>query len=96
MFFRKRSATPPPTMPEASLTDDELAGATRVDHKAYTIVVLPRMLHNGNWIARIYLEQSRPDGLRRYYFAGPMSEYPSEEDARSAGVEHTKARLETR
>ena len=94
MFFKKRSSAAAPTVPEASPTDDDFAGATRVDYQGYTIVVLPRMLHSGNWIARIYLEQSRPDGLRRYDFAGPMSEYSSEEDARRAGIEHAKARLD--
>ena len=94
MFFKKRSASPPESLQSGSLTADDLAAATRADHKRYTILAVPSQLHNGNWIVRLTLEQSLPDGPRRYDFAGPMVEYPSEEDARRGGVEHAKNRLD--
>ncbi len=94
MFFKKRSPPPPEPHQSGSLTDDDLAAATRAEHKSYTIIAVPRQLHNGNWIVRLNLEESLPDGPRRYDFMGPMAEYGSEEDARRGGVEYAKKRLD--
>ena len=94
MFFKNRRAAASESVPETSLIDDEIARATRVDHGRYTILVMPRQLHNGNWIVRVALEERLPDGPRRYDFAGPMSEHSSEEDARRAGVENATRRLD--
>ena len=94
MFFKKRSASPPEPPQSDLLAAADLADAKRVDYKSYAIIPVPKRLHNGNWIVRLILEESLPDGPRRYDFAGPMAEYESEEDARQGGVEYAKKRLD--
>ena len=94
MLFKKRQSSPPEPILDSSLSEDDIAQSTRVDHKGYTIMAMPRQLHNGNWIVRVVLEEGRPEGPRRYDFAGPMAEYPSEQEARDAGIEHATKRLD--
>jgi hypothetical protein len=92
MFFKKRSAVPDAV--EGQLPDLDIPESERVTHGAYTIIPRTKQLHNGNWIVEIILEEEREDGRRRYDFAGPMAEYPSQDQARRAGVDHAIGRLE--
>ncbi len=95
MFFKKqRPASTSPDLGPARLVDEEIPESEKVAHGAYAIITRPKMLHNGNWIVRIILEEKRPDGPRQYDFLGPMSEYASEEEARKAGVDHAIEQLE--
>ena len=94
MLFRRKSSPPPEVSLTEPLGDSDVAGATRVEHGRYTILALPRQLHNGKWIVRIVLEEARPDGPRRYDFAGSMAEFSSESQARDAGIEYAKKRLD--
>ena len=94
MLFRKKASAPAETPVDDSLGDSDVAGATRAEHGGYTVLALPRQLHSGNWIVRIVLEEARADGPRRYDFMGPMTEFSSEVQAREAGIEYAKKRLD--
>lgn len=99
MIFKKRESKPggwdPETAPADPFEVDDVPQSHRVAHRGYTIIPKTKQLHNGNWIVEIVLEEERPDGNRRYDFFGPMTEYNSEEEARQAGVEHAKGRLDS-
>jgi hypothetical protein len=99
MIFKKRESKPVGWDPETGSIDpfdvDDVPQAHRVAHRNYTIIPKTKQLHNGKWIVEIVLEEERPEGNRRYDFFGPMTEFSSEEEAREAGVEHAKARLDT-
>ena len=95
MFFKKKRSTEPPQQPVApGVSSDDVPESHRVGHGRFTILPAAKQLHNGNWIVSIVLEETTPEGPRRYDFFGPMTEYPSEEDARAAGVKHAIARLD--
>ncbi len=94
MAFWRKSASPAEVPLDEPLGDRDVAGATRAEHGGYTLLALPRQLHNGSWIVRIVLEEARPDGPRRYDFMGPMTEFSSEAQAREAGIEYAKKRLD--
>ncbi len=95
MFFKKKtSAEEPPESPTAAASVDDVPESHRVQHGQFTIIPRMKQLHNGNWIANIVLEKATEEGPRRYDFFGPMTEYPSEEAARTAGVEHAIGRLD--
>jgi hypothetical protein len=97
MFFKKKTAA---DAPSESLTPaisvDDIPESQRVRHGQFTVIPVTKQLHNGSWIASIVLEKATEEGPRRYDFFGPMTEYPSEEDARVAGVEHAVRRLDAR
>jgi hypothetical protein len=93
MFFKKRTAAPDAAATAELLPDLEVPESERVAHGAYTIIPRTKQLHNGNWIVEIILEEEREGGRRRYDFAGPMAEYPSQAAARQAGVDHAIGRL---
>jgi hypothetical protein len=93
MFFKKRPAAPEGPALDGSLPDLEIPESERVVHGSHTIIPRTKQLHNGNWIVEIILEEEHSDGRRRYDFAGPMAEYPSQDEARRAGVDHAIERL---
>ncbi len=96
MLFKKD--TPDPMDPDPDAGDPfEVEGIPeehRVTHGRYTVIPKAKLLHNGNWIVEIVLEEPRADGRRQYDFFGPMSEHSSEEDARRVGVQHAIDRLD--
>jgi hypothetical protein len=96
MLFKKD--TPDPMGTDNAAGDpfevDGIPEEHRVTHGRYTVIPKTKLLHNGNWIVEIVLEESRAEGRRQYDFFGPMSEYSSAEEARRAGVEHAIGRLD--
>ncbi len=96
MLFKRQS--PDPVGPDPTATDlygvDGVPEEHRVAHGRYTVIPKAKLLHNGNWIVEIVLEEPRADGRRQYDFFGPMNEYSSAEEARRAGVEHAIGRLD--
>ena len=96
MLFKKRETEPVDAgrTPNDPFDVEEVPEAHRVSHGGYTIIPKTKQLHNGNWIVEIVLEERRPEGNRRYDFFGPMTEYPSADEARRAGVNHAIGRLD--
>ena len=96
MLFKKKSLDP--MGPDDTADDlygvDAVPEEHRVAHGRYTVIPKAKLLHNGNWIVEIVLEETRTEGSRRYDLFGPMSEHSSEEEARRVGVEHAIDRLE--
>lgn len=95
MFFgRKASHSEGAVDASAAENDDDVPESERTTHGGYVIVPRVKQLHNGRWIVRVVLREEREGTLRRYDFAGPMSEYESAEEARRVGVEHAIARID--
>ena len=76
------------------LPGEEIVEAAKTTHGRFTIVPRAKQLVNGNWIARITLEEETSTGSRSYDYAGPMEEFPSRDDAVRGGIEHAKRRLD--
>ena len=97
MFFKKKApADAPPESPTQAASVDDVPESQRVPHGQFTIIPIMKQLHNGNWIANIVLEKATEEGPRHYDSFGPMTEYPSEEDARTAGVKYAIGLLDAR
>ena len=92
MLFRKREEAPGEA-PVGGGGGEEVLDDAKVKYGGYTLIPRVKQLVNGNWIARITLEEERDDGSRQYDFAGPMSEFASKEEATRGGIEHAKTRL---
>ena len=93
MFFRKRPAEANEAAGDP-LLDEELDQSEGVAHGRYMIFSRTKQLHSGNWIVNIILQEDRPEGPRRYDYFGPMSEYPTAEEASKAGVVYAIERLD--
>ena len=73
---------------------DEVPEAHRASAGRYTVIPLTKQLNSGKWIVRLVLEETVEGAPRSYDFLGPIKEYASEEEARLAGIEHARRRLE--
>lgn len=94
MFFGKRRSEESRTEVPPGVEGEEIVEEARTKHGRFTIIPRAKQLVNGNWIARITLEEDLTAGSRQYDYAGPMSEYVSRDEAVQAGIKYAKTRLE--
>ena len=73
---------------------EEIVDSAKERHGRFTLIPRAKQLVNGNWVARITLEEETPTGLRSYDFSGPMQEFASRDEAIRGAIEHAKRRLD--
>lgn len=93
MLFGKRRSENAEPVQDPAFSGEEVIDSARTKFGRFTLIPRAKQLVNGNWIARITLEEELTAGSRQYDYAGPMSEFPSRDEAVQAGIEHAKARL---
>jgi hypothetical protein len=93
MFFGKRRSHDAEEAQDVGSIDEEIVESARTRYGRFTIVPRAKQLVNGNWIARITLEEDLTIGSRQYDYAGPMSEFTSRDEAVQGGIEYAKRRL---
>ena len=93
MLFGRRRPESREDPQQVDTTGEEVVESARTKFGRFTIVPRAKQLVNGNWIARVTLEEDLTAGSRQYDYAGPMTEFPSRDDAVQGGIEYAKSRL---